>query len=88
MKRSTFDAIISFLLGISWTFIVVGAWIVFQIFSFLGTGTALFFTISFILLGLFSVVVLESMHLYRERLEEMKKQTALLEEIRASLKQK
>jgi cytochrome c biogenesis protein CcdA len=86
MKRSTFDAILSFLLGISWTFIVIGAWIVFQITSFLGTGTALFFTILFILLGLFAIALLESMHLYRERFEEMKKQTALLEEIRASLK--
>lgn len=86
MKRSTFDAIVSFLLGISWTFIVIGAWIVFQIFAFLGTGTALFFTISFILFGLFAILVLEAMLLYRQRFEETKKQTALLEEIRAALK--
>ncbi len=86
MKRSLFDKIISFLLGISWTFIVLGAFIIFKIFLFMGVSTALFFSILFILLGLFFILLLETMLTYRERLEESKKQTRLLEEIRDALK--
>jgi len=86
MKRSTYDNIISFLLGISWAFIVVGAYIVFKTFLFMGVVSALFFSILYIILGLFFVLLLETMLTYKERLAESKKQTQLLEEIRDSLK--
>jgi len=86
MKRSVFDKIISFLLGISWAFIVLGAYIVFKIFLFMGVSTALFFSILFVLFGLFLILLLETMLTYRERLDESKKQTQLLQEIRDSLK--
>lgn len=86
MKRSTFDAILSFLLGVSWAFIVIGAWIIFNLFSFLGFPTALFFTILFVFAGLFGVLLLETMHLYRENVEENKKQTQLLQAILKQLK--
>lgn len=86
MKRSVFDKIISFLLGVSWTFLVLGAYIVFKIFLFMGVGSALFFSILFILSGLFLILLLETMLTYRERLDESKKQTQLLQEIRDSLR--
>ena len=85
MKRSVFDKIISFLLGISWAFIVLGAIIIFKIFLFMGVSTALFFSILFVIFGLFLVLLLETMLMYRERLDESKKQTQLLQEIRDTL---
>ena len=86
MKRSVFDKIISFLLGISWAFIVIGAFIIFKLFFFMGVSAALFFSILFIIFGLFLVLLLETMLSYRERLDESKKQTQLLEEIRDALR--
>jgi len=86
MKRSVFDNIISFLLGISWAFIVLGAYIIFKIFLFMGVATALFFSILYIILGLFFILLLETMLTYKERLVESKKQTQLLKEIRDSIK--
>jgi len=86
MKRSVFDNIISFLLGISWAFIVLGAYIVFKIFLFMGVASALFFSILYIILGLFFILLLETMLTYKERLIESKKQTQLLEDIRDALR--
>ena len=88
MKRSVFNKIVSFLLGISWTFIVLGAYIVFKIFLFMGVGSALFFSIIYIIFGLFFILLLETMLSYKIRLEESQKQTQLLEEIRDSLANK
>ncbi len=85
MKRSVFDKIISFLLGSSWAFIVLGAYVVFKIFLFMGVASALFFAILYIVIGLFLVLLLETMLSYRERLDEAKKQTELLQEIRDAL---
>ncbi len=81
MKRSTFDAILSFLLGSSWAFIIIGAWGIFNLFSFLGLAPALFIAIFFILFGLFGILLLETLLTYRERHKEQQKQTQLLEEI-------
>ncbi len=85
MKRSIFDKIISFLLGISWTFIVLGAFITFKLFFFMGVATALFLSILYIIFGLFIILALETMLTYKERLQESKKQTQLLQEIRDTL---
>jgi len=85
MKRSIFDKIISFLLGISWAFIVLGAVITFKLFFFMGVATALFLSILYVIFGLFLVLLLETMLSYRERLDETKKQTQLLQEIRNAL---
>ncbi|MEN8147748.1 MAG: hypothetical protein ABFR02_09040 [Campylobacterota bacterium] len=86
MKRSIFDKIISFLLGISWAFIVLGAFITFKLFLFMGVAAALFLSILYVIFGLFLVLLLETMLTYRERLDESKKQTQLLEEIRDALR--
>lgn len=51
----------------------------------MGVSTALFFSILFVLFGLFLILLLETMLTYRERLDESKKQTQLLQEIRDAL---
>jgi hypothetical protein len=86
MKRSTFDALLSFLSGVSWAFVIVGAWVTFQSFVFLGIVPAVMFTFVFIFLALFLILVLESISKSRDRHEMMIKQMALLEEIRESVK--
>lgn len=85
MKRSTFDALLSFLGGVSWAFVVIGAWVTFQSFVFLGIVPAIMFTFLFIFIALFLILVLETMSMFKERHEMMVKQTALLEEIRDRL---
>ncbi len=86
MKRSTYDALLSFLGGVSWAFVLIGALITFKSFLFLGLVAALMFTFVFLFLALFLILVLETMSMYRDRHEIMLKQTALLEEIRDSVK--
>ncbi|MBN2870483.1 MAG: hypothetical protein JXK04_05955 [Campylobacterales bacterium] len=85
MKRSTFDALLSFLGGVSWAFVVIGAWVTFQSFVFLGIVPALMFTFMFIFIALFLILILETMSMYKDRHEMLVKQTAILEEIRDSL---
>lgn len=86
MKRSTFDALLSFLGGVSWAFVIVGAWVTFQSFVFLGIVPAIMFTFIFIFLAIFLLLVLESMSMARDRTDVLKKQNELLEEIRESVK--
>lgn len=86
MKRSTFDALLSFLGGVSWAFVIVGAWVTFQSFVFLGIVPAIMFTFLFIFLAIFMLLVLETMSMARDRNDILKKQNELLEEIRASVK--
>ncbi|ADR33486.1 hypothetical protein Sulku_0820 [Sulfuricurvum kujiense DSM 16994] len=86
MKRSTFDALLSFLGGVSWAFVIVGAWVTFQSLVFLGIVPALMFTFLFIFLAIFLLLVLETMSMARERNDMMAKQNQLLEEIRESVK--
>lgn len=85
MKRSTHSMLLSFLVGASWAFTIIGAWVTFQSFVFLGLVTALLFTFLFLFLSLFIIVVLENLSLSRERYDESLKQTAILEEIRDTL---
>lgn len=86
MKRSTFDALLSFLGGVSWAFVIIGAWVTFQSLVFLGIVPALMFTFLFIFLAIFLLLVLESMSMARERNDMIAKQNQLLEEIRESVK--
>ncbi|HEX5622899.1 MAG TPA: hypothetical protein VFX57_00535 [Sulfuricurvum sp.] len=85
MKRSTYDGLLSFLGGASWAFGIIGAWVTFQSFIFLGFITALLFTFLFVFLALLMIVILESMALSRDRHDETVKQTVILEEIRDTL---
>jgi large-conductance mechanosensitive channel len=86
MKRSTFDALLSFLGGVSWAFVIVGAWVTFQSFVFLGIIPALMFTFLFIFLAVFLLLVLETMSMARDRNDILAKQNQLLEEIRDTVK--
>lgn len=86
MKRSTFDALLSFLGGVSWAFVIIGAWVTFQSLVFLGIVPALMFTFLFIFLAIFLLLVLETMSMARDRNDLMVKQNQLLEEIRDGMK--
>jgi len=81
MQKDKFDRIISFLLGASWAIVFFGALITFKLFLFLGFSLALFITVVFIVVSFFLVLGLDSFAINRQRLEEAKKQTELLEKI-------
>lgn len=83
MQKDFYERIISFLLGASWAIVLFGALLTFKIFLFLGFGLSFFITIVFIFISLFSVLALDSFMVNKQRLEEAKKQTALLEKIYA-----
>ncbi len=81
MQKDKFYRIIDFLLGASWAILVFGAFIIFNIFLFLGLPLALFITISFIVISFFMILTLDAFVINRKRLEEAKKQTELLKKI-------
>ena len=83
MKRhSSSSSLVSFLSGDSWAFTVVGVWVTFQSFLFLGWLNALLFTFLFVFLAFFVIAFLDHLILAREHYEETLRQTTLLEEIR------
>lgn len=86
MKKSLFETILSFLLGISWAFLILGSALTFKTFLDLGLFAALFTTIIFIFVTLFFILMLEMMNLYRDNHEEKRKQTKLLFDICELLK--
>jgi len=81
MQKDIYDRIISFLLGASWGIILFGAYLTFKISISFGLTFALFSTLLFIVFGLFLLLMLDSFSINRLRLDEAKKQTALLEKI-------
>jgi len=83
MQKDMFERIINFLLGASWAIVLFGALITFKIFFVLGFGLAFFITILYIVLSLFLILALDAFLVNKERLEEAKKQTKLLEKIYA-----
>lgn len=86
MKRNPHNLILSFLSGASWAFAIIGMWVTFQSFIFLGLVTALLFSFLFLFVALLIIVVLDNLLLTRDHYEESLKQTALLEEIRDAQK--
>ncbi|MDY0234202.1 MAG: hypothetical protein RBS11_09245 [Sulfurimonas sp.] len=81
MQKDKFDRIISFLLGASWAIVVFGALITFKLFLFLGFSLALFITVLFVVISLFMILALDAFAINRQKLQEAKKQTELLEKI-------
>jgi len=81
MQKDRFDRIISFLLGASWAIVIFGALITFKSTLFFGLGLALFLTVLYIVTSLFMILALDSFSINRQRLQESKKQTELLEKI-------
>lgn len=86
MKKSLFETILSFLLGISWAFLILGGLLTFQTFLGLGIFVAIFSTIIFVFITLFFILVLEIMNVYRDSFDEKRKQTKLLYDILDILK--
>ncbi len=85
MKRSTFDTILSFLLGFAWALLVLGSFLVFKIASLFGYPVGLLATLIFVFWSLVCILLLEGLNLYKERSEELKEQTRLLRRIVKSL---
>ncbi|MDY0120332.1 MAG: hypothetical protein RBR54_00170 [Sulfurimonas sp.] len=81
MQKDMYERIINFLLGASWGVIILGALITFKLFLFLGFAFAFFVTVFFIIISLFMVLALDAFLINKQRLEEAKKQTKLLEKI-------
>jgi len=81
MQKDIYDKVISFLLGASWGIIFFGAYLTFKVSISLGLTLAIFLTILFIITSLFLVLLLDAFAINRQRLEESKKQTKLLEKI-------
>jgi len=81
MKRSTFDTVLSFLLGFAWALLFIGAWLVFKMTAFFGLPFAFLATLVYIFWILFSILMLEGVNLYKERAEALKEQTRLLRRI-------
>lgn len=83
MQKEIYERIINFLLGASWGIIILGALITFKLFLFLGFAFAFFVTVFFIIISLFMVLALDAFLINKQRLDEAKKQTKLLEKIYA-----
>ena len=81
MAKDKFDRITSFLLGASWAIVFFGALITFRSFLFLGLASTIFLTIGYIFTTLFMILALDSFSINRQRLDEAKKQTKLLQEM-------
>jgi len=83
MQKDIYEKIIGFLLGASWAIVIFGALITFKIFITLGLPLAVISTILFIILSLFLILALDAFLVNKQRLQEAKKQTKLLEKIYA-----
>ena len=81
MQKDIYERIISFLLGASWAIVFFGALFVFNSFHIIGFSLAIFFTILYVIVSLFMILVLDAFMVNKERLEEAKKQTEILEKI-------
>ncbi len=83
MKLSTplLSLLVNFLLGASWAFAFVGATITFSLYSELGIIYALIASLLGLIPGLFMVLLLEYFFIKQEQLNELKKQTKLLEKL-------
>jgi uncharacterized membrane protein len=84
MQKDMFERIINFLLGASWAIVLFGALITFNIFFVLGLGLAFFITILYVIISLFLILALDAFSVNKQRLEETKKQTELLEKIHSN----
>jgi len=81
MKLSSpyLSLLINFLLGASWAFTLVGASTLFFLFLQVGIFYALFGSFLGSIPGLFLVLLIEYFLMRQEKLNELKKQTVLLE---------
>ncbi|MDF1879968.1 hypothetical protein JHD50_01420 [Sulfurimonas sp. MAG313] len=85
MKKSLFETLLSFLLGVSFAFLILGSALTFMYFLDFGLFSALLSTIIFVFFSLFFILILETMNLYVESHDEKRKQTRLLIDIKKLL---
>ena len=81
LNRSKLGILVNFLLGVAWALVLIGVLYTFISYYRLSVIDALFMAFLGALPGLFIIVLLEYLILGIERLEEMKRQTQLLEKI-------
>lgn len=81
IKRSAFERLISLLQGASWALVLVGAITFFKALYPFGIFIALIGSFLGSLVGLFFVIIFEIANIQIEKLNEMKKQTDLLEQL-------
>jgi len=81
MQKDIYDRIISFLQGASWGIVLFGAYFTFKFSISLGISFSIFLTLFFILVSLFLILALDAFSVNKQKLEEAKKQTNLLEKI-------
>ena len=81
ITKHTSIKIINFLQGASYGFILIGTLVFFKSFLFLGIATALFFSLIFIFVSIFMVLLLDVIKLQYIKLDELKKQSELLEKL-------
>lgn len=80
-KRSAFERLISLLQGASWALVFIGAIVFFTTLYPFGIFAAVIGAFLGSLAGLFFVVILEIANIQIEKLDEIKKQTILLEKL-------
>ncbi|MDF1877189.1 hypothetical protein JHD47_05105 [Sulfurimonas sp. SAG-AH-194-L11] len=85
MQKDIYDRIIGFLQGASWGIVLIGAFVTFKLSIFLGVPLAIFLTTLYIIVSLFLILLLDAFHVNKERLQEEKKQTKLLEKLTQNL---
>jgi hypothetical protein len=85
IPKNTFDSLATILAGASWAFALVGAGVGFYLFIPFGFFTALLVGFVSALPGLLCVVFFELALIQRQKLEQIKRQTELLESIEAKL---
>jgi len=73
--------LINFLLGASWAFVFMGAVAFFYIFLHVGIFYSIFGSFLGAIPGLFLVLLIEYFIMRQEKLDELKKQTKLLEKL-------
>ncbi len=83
MQKDIYEKIIGFLLGASWAVVLFGALLTFKIFINFGIIVAIFSTVTFIFISLFLILAIDAFLVNKQRLQEAKKQTKILEKIYA-----
>lgn len=88
MQKATFNRILSFLHGASLAFVIIGTFITFRVFLFLGVINALSAAFVFLFISLVITLLIDSFRVNRLRLDEAIKQTQILEKIQIQLDDK
>jgi len=81
LQKDVYDRIIGFLQGASWAIVLFGAYFTFKFSITFGLSFSIFFTFLFIIISLFLILALDAFSVNKQKLEESKKQTKLLEKI-------